>query len=110
MKYPPPPSVEPFKKGCCQINPCTPGQRSHGDPTASKKNADRRCARRTIASISVATQWHRQWMLWDRIERRPTARTLGMLKTNAVAMPLLDSAVGSPYDRHSSAVRSPTTQ
>ena len=29
--------------------------------------------------------WHRQWTLWGRIERRPMARTLNMLKTNAVA-------------------------
>ena len=51
-------------------------------PTAPKKNADRRDARSTIGSISAASQWHRQWVLWDRIERRPTARTLSMFKTN----------------------------
>ena len=51
--------------------PVTPEQRSHGDPMASKINADRQNARSiyTIASISAATHWHRQWTLWDRIER-----------------------------------------
>ena len=31
---------------------------------------------------SQASPQHRQWVLWDRIERRPTARTLSMFKTN----------------------------
>ena len=80
-------------------------------PGASKKDADRRDARSTIASISAATQFHRKWELWDRIERRPTVRTLSMFKTNAVAMQLCRlSAVGSPYGRHSRSVKSPTTQ
>ena len=82
----------------------------YGGPTASKKNADRRDAHSTIASISQATQWHRQWTLWGRIKRRPTARTLSILKTNAVGRPLKRSAVGSPCGRHSRAVRSPTAQ
>ena len=31
---------------------------------------------------------HRQWTLWDRKKRRPTARTLSIHITNAVARPL----------------------
>ena len=50
------------------LSPITAEQRSHGDTTASKKK-----------------QWHRRRTLWDRIDRRPTARTLSMLNTNAVA-------------------------
>ena len=34
-------------------------QRSHGESTVSKKNAERGGARSTIASIPIATQWHR---------------------------------------------------
>ena len=46
---------------------------------------------------------------WDRIERRATALTLNMLKTNAVGTPSCENAVGSPRGRRSGAIRSPTT-
>ena len=49
------------------------------------KNAERRGARSTNASITAATQWHRHWTQWDRKERRGTACTLSILKTNTVA-------------------------
>ena len=78
--------------------------------TECKKSADCQGARSMIASISAAMQWHRNWKLWDHIELRWTARTSSMLKSNAVATPLLKSAVGAPYGRHSRAVRSPTMQ
>ena len=45
------------------------------------KNAERRGARSMNASITAATQWHRQWTQLDRIERRATPRTLSILKT-----------------------------
>ena len=63
----------------------TSEQSSHSDPTASKKNSDHRGARSMIANISTATHWHRQWTLWDLIDRRPMVHTLSMLKTNAMA-------------------------
>ena len=37
-----------------------------------------------IASITAATQWHRHWTRWGRIERLATVRTLGILKANTV--------------------------
>ena len=63
----------------------TSEQRSHSDPTASKKNSDHRAARSAIANISTATHWHRQWTLWDLIDRRLMVRTFSMLKTNSMA-------------------------
>ena len=48
------------------------------------KIADRRGVRSTNASITAATQWHRHWTRWGRIERRATVRTLSILKTNTV--------------------------
>ena len=40
----------------CAYTPVTPEQRSRGDPMVSKKNAARRSARSTIATISATTQ------------------------------------------------------
>ena len=41
------------------LNPITPEQRSHGDPMASKKNAECRGACSKIAIITTATHWYR---------------------------------------------------
>ena len=64
------------------IKPVTPEQHSHSNPTASKKNAELGGAPSTIASITGAMQWHRQYMLWNRIEYQAMVRTLSMLKRN----------------------------
>ena len=67
------------------------------------KNAERRGARSKNASMTAATQWHRHWTRWDRIERRVTARTLSKLKTNTVAW----HSLGVLIERRGDAVRSP---
>ena len=83
--------------------PVTPGRCPHGDPTASLKNAERRGARSTNASITAATQWHHHWTRWDCIERRATVRTLSILKTNTVAR----CSLGVLIERRGDTVRSP---
>ena len=45
-----------LKGSTCQVKPLS----HQGDPTASRKNAERLGARSTIASIAAAMQWHRQ--------------------------------------------------
>ena len=66
--------------------PVNPEQRSQGDAMATQKNAERKGAGSTIASITTA--------LWDRIEFWMMARTLRMLKTKAISHHSNKSPVG----------------
>ena len=78
--------------------PVTPGRRPYGDPTAESRGA-----RSTNAYSTAATQWHRHWTRWDRIERQAMARTLSILKTNTVTR----RSLGVLIERRGDTVRSP---
>ena len=59
---------------------------------ASKKNAEHRGG---AVRLKAAMQGYHQYTLWDRIECQTTARTLTMLKTNAITRHSNKSSVGS---------------
>ena len=69
----------------------------------SKKIAERQGARSTNASSTAATQCHRHWTRWGRIEGRASVHTLGILKTSTVTR----RSLGVLIERRGDAVRSP---